>query len=68
MTFKYGLAVPITGPHKIKRFKAWMKEVLPDLDYSLPIQVPIDTASMTVRLKSPADKERIQAALPPLVP
>ncbi|AKR56359.1 hypothetical protein GCM10011321_03860 [Youhaiella tibetensis] len=68
MTFKYRLAVPIVGPHKIKRFRSWIGDALPDLDYNLPLQTPIATSSMTVRLRSMSDRQRLEAALPPLVP
>lgn len=68
MTFKYGLAVPITGPHKIRRFKSWVGAMLPDLAYNLPVQAPVDASTMTVRLRSSADKARLEAALPALLP
>ncbi|QMV01306.1 hypothetical protein GHV40_07375 [Devosia sp. D6-9] len=68
MTYKYGLVVPIVGPHKIKRFRSWASNTLPGLDYNLPMQTPIVTTSMTVRLRSVEDKARLEAALPALVP
>jgi len=68
MTFKYRIAVPIAGPHKIKRFRSWVSEALPGLDYNLPLQAPIATSSMTVRLRSVDDRTRLEAALPALLP
>jgi hypothetical protein len=68
MTFKYGFTFPITGGNKLKRFTAWMEANLPTLEYSLPPQVPIETETMTVRLKSLDDRARLIAAMPSTLP
>jgi hypothetical protein len=68
MTFKYAFTFPITGGNKLKRFKAWVDTHLPTLEYSMPPQTPIETETMTVRLRSIDDRARLIAALPPTLP
>jgi hypothetical protein len=63
MTFKYGLTIPAPGGNKLRRFKQWANGSLPDLQYSLPPQASIESETLTVRLRSLADGERIRAAL-----
>jgi hypothetical protein len=68
MTFKYGFTFPITGGNKLQRFKAWMDANLPTLEYRLPPQVPVETETMTVRVRSLDDRARLVSALPPNLP
>jgi hypothetical protein len=68
MTFKYGFTFPISGGNKLHRFKSWVASQLPDLDYRLPPQTPIETTTMTIRLKSLEDRARLLAALPASLP
>lgn len=68
MTFKYGLTLSARGGNKLARFKAWAEQALPDLDYRLPPQTPIETESMTIRLKSVEDRARVLKALPGTLP
>ncbi|MBF0678921.1 MAG: hypothetical protein IR164_08290 [Devosia sp.] len=59
MTFKYSVTLPITGSHKLGRFRSWAEAHLPEVAYSLPYQTPIKTETMTVRLRSLDDRKRI---------
>ena len=68
MTFKYGLTVPVRGGNKLKRFREWAAEALPDVEYRLPPQTPVETESMTIRLRSVADRARLLGALPSTLP
>lgn len=68
MTFKYSLTVPGQGGNKLQRFKAWAESALPDLDYRLPPQTPIETTSMTIRLRSIEDRARVLQAFPASLP
>lgn len=63
MTFKYGFTIPANGGHKLRRFKQWADEHLPDLNYRLPPQAPIETDTLTIRLQSLEDGQRIRGAL-----
>jgi hypothetical protein len=56
MTFKYSVTLPISGSHKLNRFRAWADTNLPALSYSLPPQTPIKTETMTIRLRSVEDR------------
>jgi hypothetical protein len=67
-TFKYGLTVPAAGSHKLKRFAAWIAGAAPDIAYRLPPQAPIETASLTIRLRSDDDRQRLQSLLPATLP
>jgi len=59
MTFKYSVTLPISGGNKLRRFREWAEQHLPDLSYSLPVQTPIKTETMTIRLRSLEDRARI---------
>ncbi len=59
MTFKYSATFPITGGNKLHRFQEWAGEFLPDLDYKLPVQTPIKTETMTIRLRSLEDRQKL---------
>lgn len=63
MTFKYGVAISAPGGNKLRRFKQWANGSLPDLEYRLPPQAPIETDTLTIRLRSLDDGKRIHAAL-----
>ena len=56
MTFKYSVTLPIGGGNKLRRFRHWAKRHLPELSYSLPQQIPINTRAMTIRLLSLEDR------------
>jgi len=68
MTFKYGLTLAARGGNKLSRFKAWAETALPDLEYSLPVQTPVETESLTIRVRSLEDRRRILEALPGTLP
>lgn len=59
MTFKYSVTLPISGGNKLRRFRAWADEHLPQMSYSLPHQTPIKTETMVIRLRSLDDRARI---------
>lgn len=59
MTFKYSYTFPISGPNKIPRFKKWAAEHAPEIDVSLPPQVPVKSEAMTIRLKSLEDRQTL---------
>lgn len=63
MTFKYSVTVPISGSHKLSRFREWAEAHLPELSYNLPPQTPIKTETMTIRLRDLADRARVLTAL-----
>lgn len=63
MTFKYTVTLPISGSHKINRFRQWAGKHLPGLSYSLPPQTPIKSATMTVRLRSADDRANVLQTL-----
>lgn len=63
-TFKHSITFPITGSHKLKRFTIWAAQNAPEIAYSLPPQAPIKTETLTIRLSSMADKQRLEATLP----
>jgi hypothetical protein len=63
MTFKYSFTLEAHGANKLRRFKEWMKANLPDLQYSPPPQTPIDSTTLTIRLRSLEDGERIRKAM-----
>jgi hypothetical protein len=68
MTFKYSLTIPALGSHKLKRFNLWAAATMPELAYSLPVQTPIKTENMTIRLRSEADKAAVISAFPATLP
>jgi len=59
MTFKYSATIPISGGNKLHRFREWAGEFLPELDYKLPVQTPIKTETMTIRLRSLEDRQKL---------
>lgn len=63
MTFKYAVTLPISGSHKLKRFVEWAAAAVPGLAYKLPPQTPVKTETMTVRLRSLDDRQRVLTAL-----
>lgn len=63
MTFKYSVTLPISGGNKLRRFRDWASVHLPDLEYVLPPQTPIKTETMTIRLRSVADRARVLETL-----
>ena len=56
MSFSYSYTFPIDGPNKIPRFKKWAAEHAPEIEVSLPPQVPVKSTAMTIRVKSPEDR------------
>lgn len=63
MSFRYSYTFPINGPNKLPRFSQWAAENLPDLEFSLPPQVPVKSTSLTVRLKSAEDRAMLETKL-----
>lgn len=63
MTFRYSFTFPISGPNKLPRFKRWVAEFAPDVDISLPPQVPVKSEAMTIRLRSIADRAALLTRL-----
>lgn len=68
MTFKYSATFPISGAHKLRRFRDWATAHLPGLEYSLPPQTPIKTESMTIRLRSVQDRALVLETLARVAP
>ena len=63
MTFKYSVTLPVSGGDKLRRFREWADQHLPDMSYSLPPQTPIKTETMTIRLRALDDRARVLDAL-----
>jgi hypothetical protein len=63
MSFKYSFTFPISGPNKLPRFKRWAAEHAPDVEVSLPPQVPVKSEAMTIRLKSVEDRQTLLTKL-----
>jgi hypothetical protein len=63
MTFKYSYTFPISGPNKLPRFKQWALQHTPEIEVSLPPQVPVKSESMTIRLKSADDRQTLTEKL-----
>ena len=63
MTFKYSLTLPISGGNKLRRFRDWAEAHLPDMSYSLPAQTPIKTETMTIKVMSVEDRQRVLETL-----
>lgn len=63
MSFSYSFTFPISGPNKIPRFKKWAAEHAPEIDVSLPPQVPVKSEAMTIRLKSVEDRQLLLARM-----
>lgn len=63
MTFKYSFTFPISGGNKLPRFKGWAAEHAPEIEVSLPPQVPVKSEAMTIRLKSVDDRKTLMTRL-----
>lgn len=63
MTFRYTFTFPISGANKLPRFTEWAMEHAPEIQVSLPPQVPAKTESLTIRLKSIADRQTLETRL-----
>ena len=63
MTFKYSFTFPISGPNKLPRFKGWITSHAPEIEVSLPPQVPVKSESLTIRLKSADDRQALMSKL-----
>jgi hypothetical protein len=63
MTFKYSFTFPIAGPNKLPRFKGWALEHAPEIEVSLPPQVPVKSEALTIRLKSNEDRQKLMTKL-----
>lgn len=63
MSFRYSFTLPINGPNKLPRFSQWAAENAPGIEFSLPPQVPVKSASLTVRLRSAEDREALKTKL-----
>ncbi|MCO5158608.1 MAG: hypothetical protein M9945_18015 [Aquamicrobium sp.] len=59
MTFRYSYTFPISGPNKLPRFRKWAAEHAPEIEVSLPPQVPVKSEAMTIRLKSIEDRQTL---------
>jgi hypothetical protein len=66
-TFKHSITFPIAGSHKLKRFTIWAAQNAPEIAYRLPPQAPIKTETLTIRLSSLADRQRLEAILPAMM-
>lgn len=63
MTFQYSATLPISGPNKLPRFKAWAEANVPNIAISTPPQVPVKATAMTIRLKSDEDRQAVMDKL-----
>lgn len=63
MSFSYSCTFPISGPNKIPRFRKWAAENAPEIEMSLPPQVPVKSEAMTIRLKSADDRQTLLARM-----
>lgn len=63
MTFKCSLTFPISGANKLPRFKKWAAENAPEIEVSLPPQVPVKCETLTVRVKSAEARQVLLAKL-----
>lgn len=63
MTFKCSLTFPISGANKLPRFKKWAAENAPEIEVSLPPQVPVKSEALTVRVKSAEARQTLLAKL-----
>lgn len=59
MSFRYSFTFPISGPNKLPRFRTWAAEHAPDIEVSLPPQVPVKSEALTIRLKSAEDRHML---------
>jgi hypothetical protein len=63
MSFRYSYTFPISGPNKLPRFRQWAAQHTPEIEVSLPPQVPVRSENMTVRLKSADDRQKLMEKL-----
>ena len=63
MSYSYSYTFPISGPNKLPRFKKWAAENAPEIEVSLPPQVPVKSEAMTIRLKSVEDRQTLLTRL-----
>ncbi|MBN9071717.1 MAG: hypothetical protein J0H34_08960 [Rhizobiales bacterium] len=63
MSFKYSYTFPISGPNKVPRFKRWAADNAPEIEVSLPPQVPVKSEAMTIRLRSAEDRQTLLARM-----
>lgn len=63
MTFKYSFTFAISGPNKLPRFKSWAAANAPDMEVSLPPEIPAKSKTMTIRLKSVEDRQMLMTKL-----
>jgi len=63
VTFRYSYTFPISGPNKLPRFRKWATENAPEIEVSLPPQVPVKSDAMTIRLKSAQDRQTLQSRM-----
>lgn len=63
MSFSYSYTFPISGPNKLPRFKAWLAEHAPELEVSLPPQVPVKSTALTIRLRSAEDRQTLTSRM-----
>lgn len=63
MTFKYSFTFPISGSNKLPRFKDWAATHAPEIEVSLPLQVPVKSETLTIRLKSADDRQLLMTKL-----
>ncbi len=63
MSFRYSYTFPISGPNKLPRFRQWAAQHTPEIEVSLPPQVPVRSENMTVRPKSADDRQKLMEKL-----
>jgi hypothetical protein len=63
MSFQYSYTFPISGPNKLPRFKKWVSDNLPEIEVSLPPQVPVKSEALTIRLKSADDRQTLMTKM-----
>ena len=63
MSFRYSYTFPIAGPNKIPRFRKWAMAHASDIPMSLPPQVPVKSTALTIRLRSPEDRQTLMEKL-----
>lgn len=63
MSFSYSYTFPINGPNKLPRFRKWAAEHAPEIEVSLPPQVPAKSTALTIRLKSAEDRQTLMSRM-----
>ena len=63
MTFRYSYTFPISGPNQLPRFRKWAAENAPEIEVSLPPQVPVKSEALTIRLKSVEDRQALMTRM-----